>query len=33
MRTVLDAFLIGIALSIYRRKDLFATNTLRGNQQ
>ncbi|WP_226555166.1 FtsW/RodA/SpoVE family cell cycle protein [Priestia aryabhattai] len=29
----LNAFLIGIVLSIYRRKDLMVTNTLHGNQQ
>ncbi|MBX9996628.1 MULTISPECIES: FtsW/RodA/SpoVE family cell cycle protein [Priestia] len=33
MPVLLNAFLIGIVLSIYRRKDLFATNTLQGNQQ
>lgn len=33
MPVLLNAFLIGIVLSIYRRKDLLATNTLRGQQQ
>ncbi|WP_195696372.1 FtsW/RodA/SpoVE family cell cycle protein [Priestia megaterium] len=33
MPILLNAFLIGIVLSIYRRKDLMATNTLHGNQQ
>ncbi|MFE4120652.1 FtsW/RodA/SpoVE family cell cycle protein [Priestia sp. YIM B13486] len=33
MPVLLNAFLIGIVLSIYRRKDLFATNTLQVNQQ
>ncbi len=33
MPILLNAFLIGIVLSIYRRKDLMVTNTLHGNQQ
>ncbi|MCM3545409.1 FtsW/RodA/SpoVE family cell cycle protein [Priestia megaterium] len=33
MPVLLNAFLIGIVLSIYRRKDFLVTNTLRGQQQ
>ncbi|MGG2087404.1 FtsW/RodA/SpoVE family cell cycle protein [Priestia aryabhattai] len=33
MPILLNAFLIGIVLSIYRRKDLMLTKTLHGNQQ
>ncbi|MFB8422877.1 FtsW/RodA/SpoVE family cell cycle protein [Priestia megaterium] len=33
MPILLNAFLIGIVLSIYRRKDLMVTNILHGNQQ
>ncbi|WP_243494930.1 FtsW/RodA/SpoVE family cell cycle protein [Priestia aryabhattai] len=33
MPVLLNAFLIGIVLSIYRRKDLLSTNTLHANQQ
>ncbi|KML30984.1 MULTISPECIES: FtsW/RodA/SpoVE family cell cycle protein [Priestia] len=33
MPVLLNAFLIGIVLSIYRRKNLLSTNTLHANQQ
>jgi len=33
MPVLLNAFLIGIVLSIYRRKDLLSTNTVHANQQ